>query len=300
MDKKFINKQVNVSDIITIAEMVEKHCKYYKDLENSENKQFENSKKQNKSYIQRYVKGNIKYSVQFDNNEVFSKENDLAWFKETILHNARFITSLSIYFSGTEEERRESLNLNFTPSRVFFDSSITNMFENALANMVADFIENLPPRLDSTVKNDTPRRLLPALIISLPLAIIVSMGILLWLKFNHLSAELSRMVTNGFTLTFILFVIAFFGALLIPTKNIELYRQIRIDTKHAGFDAKNFTSIRKNDYTEYKSKCEVAIGYNADMPLVRQRIEANYRRAKLIFKFQLIILVAVIIYFFFA
>lgn len=300
MDKKFINKQADISDIISIAEIVELHCKHYKDLEAVEKENFEKAKSVNQAYMQRYVKGNIKYVVQFDNNETFSRENELGWFKETLTHNAKYITNVSIYFSGVEDEKRESLNLNFTPSRIFFDSSLTNMFENALANRVEDFIESLPPRLDAVVKNDMPRKLIPALIISLPLGIFVSMAILIWFKYNHLSAEISRLATNGFTLTFIVFVVAFLGALFIPTKNEALYKCILMDTKHVGFDAKNFRSIRKNDYTEYKSKCEVAIGYNADMPSVRSRIENNYKKSKWILKFELVILVFVVAFFFLA
>ena len=124
MDKKITNKRVNLTDILHIAEIIDRHCQYYKSLEYSENGKKEEAKARGEFYSTKYVSGKIRYSIQFNNNETVTEENNIGWFTETLLHNAKTISNVDISFSATEEDKRESLNIGFYPNRINFSSSI--------------------------------------------------------------------------------------------------------------------------------------------------------------------------------
>jgi len=293
------NKRVDIIDIIKIAEMLNRRCKFYRDIEAEENRKIEEAKLRDEYYHpNKYAYGNIKFMIQFNNHETLSRENELDWFKETLLVNAKNINDVSIFFSGSEDDKRESLNITFTHDRIGFDVTTTNMYDNSLAHMVEDYLNKLPPRFDDLVKNDGRRKMVPALTISIPLGIIVSFVLLFLVKFNVLTASIAITLTSGIALSAIFLVVAFIGSLLIPTKNNELYKNIKFETYYAGYDENRHESIHKNDYEEYKSRCEVAIGENAHMPEVRQKIEANYNKAKKVVKIELIIAVVAIALFF--
>ena len=298
MDKKITNKRVNLTDILHIAEIIDRHCQYYKSLEYAENSKKEEAKARGEFYSTKYVSGKVRYTIQFNNNETMTEEDNMGWFTETLLHNAKNISNVDISFHATEEDKRESLSINFYPNRINFDTSTTNMYDNPLANMIEQYINGLPARFDELVINDGRRKMIPALTISIPFGIIVSFVLLILGKLDIISAGVAKFLTSGIALTGIFLIIAFFGALLIPTKNHDLYRNIQFETYYAGYDDKNYRSIRKNDYAEYKSKCEIAIGQNANMPTVRQNIEENYKKAKKVVKIELIIAVVAIALFF--
>ena len=253
MDQRITNKRVGLNDIIQIAEMMNWQFKYYKDLEAVEQKNEEAARARGDYFSSRYVYSNIKYTIKFNNNETLTKENEFDWFKETLYLNANIISDVSIYFTGTDEEKRESLTISFTPNRIYFDSSTTNMNDNQLANMVEAYINKLPPRFDKLVAEDTRRKVIPALNISIPLGIIVSFVLLILARLNVFSADIAKYLTTGIALTTIFVLIAFVGSLLIPTKNTDLYRHIKIETYYAGYNEKTYQSIRKNDYEEFKS-----------------------------------------------
>ena len=309
MDKKITNKRVNLTDILHIAEIVDRHCKYYKDLEQAENRKKEEAKARDERYYAKYITSKVRYSIQFNNNETVTEEDNIGWFTETLLHNAKIISNVDIDFNATEEDKkeiesnsmyfkRESLSIRFYPNKINFDTSTSNMYDNPLANMIEQYINSLPARFDDVVFNDTRRKMIPALTISIPFGIIVSFVLLVLGRLDIISAGISKFLTTGIALTGIFLIIAFFGALLIPTKNTDLYRNIKFETYYAGYDDKNFKAIRKNDYAEYKSQCEVAIGQNVNMPAVRQNIEENYKKAKKVVKIELIVSIIAIILFF--
>ena len=99
-------------------------------------------------------------------------------------------------------------------------------------------------------------------------------------------------------LTVILVLVAFLGSLLIPTKNTELYKNIKFESYYAGYDEQRMEAIHKYDYAEYKSKCEIAIGENAHMPNVREKIEANYKKSKKVALIEAIVAAVAILVFF--
>lgn len=298
MDKKITNKRVDLSDIVRIAEMVERHCKYYKDMELAEQKKKDEAKARDEYYSMKFFSGSVKYSIEFNNNETITKEDELGWFVETLMHNAKTISSVSIAFYATEEEKRESLHVYFTHNRIDYDTSTTNMNDNPLSNMVESYIQKLPERYDELVVKDSRRKMIPALTISAPLGMIISFVLLILAKMDVITGGIAKFLTNGVVLTLIFVIVAFFGVLLIPTKNTDLYRNIKFETYYAGYDSKNYRSIHKDDYEEYKSRCEVAIGENANMPAVRQNIELNYNKAKKVLKIESIISVVSIALFF--
>jgi hypothetical protein len=122
--------------------------------------------------------------------------------------------------------------------------------------------------------------------------------LLILARLDILSGGVAKFLTSGIALTGILFVVAFFGALLIPTKNTALYRNIQFETYYAGYDEHSMQAIHKNDYAEYKSKCEVAIGANAKMPEVRKQIEENFNKAKKVVAIEAVVAVIAAIVFF--
>ena len=298
MDKKITNKRVDLKDILYIADIINRHCKYFKELEQAENRKKEEAKAAGGFYSTKYIHGKVKYTIQFNNNETITEDDNLEWFTETLLNNAKVISNIDIYFSATEEDKRECLSIGFYPNRINFDTSTTNMYDNPLANMIEQYINTLPARFDELVINDNRRKMIPAISISIPFGIIVSFVLLALTRLNIISAGIATYLTSGIALTGIFLIIAFFGALLIPTKNTELYKNIKFETYYAGYDDKHYRSIRKNDYAEYKSKCEVAIGQIANMPTVRQNIEDNYKKAKQVVKIELLIAVVAIALFF--
>ena len=293
MDKKITNKRVGIVDIINIAELMERHAKYYKDLETQEKRKKEEAKSRDEYYNMKYVSSEVKYVVQYNNNERIEKTNELDWFKSQLIENASQMTEASIIFRGSEENSREFTSISFHSNRIYYDTSITNMSSNSLAYMIENYINGLPARFDELVQNDTRRTMIPALTFSIPFAIILSVVLLIVGKINSIG-----ILTNGFLLAGVAVVVAFFGALLIPTKNTDLYKHIKFETYYAGYNEKTFKSIRKNDYAEYKSKCEVAIGENWNMPNVRLSIEANYTKAKKIVPIELIVMAVAIVIFF--
>ena len=298
MDKKISNKIVQIKDIIHMAEIISLHNRYYVELEQAEKRKKEQAKERDEFYMAKYIYSYVKFSIQFNNNETITKDNELDWFKETLSLNSKIITQASISFSASEGDVRETLRLEFTPKRIYFDTTSTNFSGNSLASMIEVEINKLPPRYDELVDKDTRRLLVPALTISIPLGIIVSLTLLILAKVGVISAVIAKFLTNGLALTSIFLIIAYFGALLLPTKNTELYKNIKFETYYEGFDYKRARSIRRDDYAEYKSKCEVAIGENAHMPAVRQAIESNYKKAKKVVLIELIVAVVVIALFF--
>lgn len=303
METKFTNKKITLENIIEIAERMICRFDHYKALAKSEKQKYEEAKAKNESYYQKTVEGKIRYSIEFNNRETINRENDLNWFKTYLYQESENIKNVSITLSGTEEENipghymREYTSVTFFSEKVLLYSDITNMSRNYLVYEIESVINNLPPRFDKLVTNSSRRKILPASNISLPIGIVISSLLFVLCKFNFFTNEITQILSNSFLLSGVLVAIAFFGALIIPTKNTTLYKNIKITSRTVGYDSK-YNPIKKNDYDEYKSKCEVAIGEYANMPIIREKIEKNFKRSKKVFLIELCIAVIAIALFF--
>lgn len=297
MDKKITNKIVSLDNIIYIADIMRRHDIYYAEIEEKEKQKKEEAKARDEHYFMKFVSHETKFSVTFNNNENVSKDNDLDWFINTITSDPKSISSICVHYYASFDEQRESTTLYFYQNKVDFDCSTTNMSSNSLAEQIEQFINSLPPRYDETIIKDSRRTMIPVLSISIPVGLVVAMALLIISRLGVLAAGVANVLNNGFLLTGAFLLIAFFGALIIPTENTSLYKHIKFETYYAGHD-KNYKSIYKNDYADFKNKCEVEIGENVEMPKVRRKINSNYKKAIKIVKIELIIsLIGIVLFF---
>ena len=280
MDNQITNKIVKLEDIIHIAELTQNRCMYYIEGELQENHKKEEARQRDDFYRAKYIHGEVKYVLEFDRKQTVEKVNQIDWFIDSLREHTENITNVSIRFYANEEDHKESMTVDFTPNKIYYNSSNSNMSQNLFSQTIESYILNLPPRYDETIAKDGRRVTIPAISIAIPLALIITTICFILGKFEVLSSALTNILANKFVLLGMFVFILFLGSLIIPTKNSSLYRKIKIQTYYAGYDAKNYKSIHRNDYEEFKSKCEVCIGENTDMPTVRENIEKNYKKAK--------------------
>ena len=292
MDSKITNKIVGLNDILNIAQLMREHCLYYEDLELKEQYKKQEAQARQDFYSPKYIHGEVKYIIQLNNNQTIEKTNEFEWFQDALISHAPNISTVSLRFSATEEDKRESLYIDFHPSKIYYDTSNANMYQSILSQRVESYINNLPPRYDKIIAYDTRRTAIPAMSIGIPLALILMFACLFIGKSEVVASNIANILTNKITLVAIFGVVVFFGTLLIPTKNTMLYKNIKINTYYAGYDEKHYRGIHKNDYEDFKSKCEVAIGENAQMPQVREQIEQNYKKAKKVVFVEFLIAIA--------
>ncbi len=298
MSNNIQNRIVNIQDIINIVELIHERHNYYQNLSSQTKAANEEAKAMGQYSKTSYVDYKTKFTIEFVNKEIQSIDNDFNWFSTNLMNNAKVIDNVSIYFHAYADDKSESVTIQFYSNRIYFDSTIKNMDYNYLAGNIAKYIDELPPRLDELVLKDNRRKIVPALTKSIPMGIILATIILLLCKFNVIKGNIGSILSSGIVLSIIFLVSSFLGALLIPTKNHNLYKYITMDTYYAGFDRDSNHAIYKNNYAEFKRHCEVAIGNNFEMPEVRKQIEENYIKAKKTIKIELIISILAIVLFF--
>lgn len=284
---------------------------YAQDIQQEEKNKLDAEAK-DEYYSKKLVDCTLRLSITYNTNETNSKTSDLSvystnnnasmdevfdWFKNELLLNVKAITEVGINFSGRSGDEHENISLNFSEKSVYYNSTTRNMDGNYLVQVIENYFNSLPPRYDTLVDKDTRRTMIPSLSISIPLGLIISFVLLILGRVNVISESVAKYLTSGIVLTAIFLLIAFLGSLLIPTKNTELYKNIKFNTYYAGHD-KNWKNVYKTDYAEYKNQCEIAIGINSNMPNVRTEIEKNYMRSKKIVLVELIISIICIILFF--
>lgn len=293
MEAKITNRIVSVDDIIRIAELTHNYCMRYKQLAREEQQKKEEAQARQEYHQWKYIDSRVKYRVELNKHQNIEKVDDFEWFVNTLkTTNVAEITSVGVWFNASEDSKRESFNIDFYPSKIYYDSSNSNMSDSTLPQMIERYLDGLPERYDELIAKDSRRVTIPAMSVAIPLALVLMLVCLFVGKQNIFAPEI---FTNKLILLGIFLVITFFGSLIIPTKNTSLYTRIKIETYYAGYDEKNYKAIRKNDYDDFKSKCEVSIGENAQLPQVRQQIEENYQKAKKKVKGEIVLAILVLV-----
>ncbi len=297
MDRLFSNIIVGTDNILQSAVFMEEHIKSYQNIKNDEEKKSLDANSRGEFYSKKYVEATITYSIEFDNNETVSKTNEFDWFKDTLLSNVQNIKGVSMHFYAYMDDSSESVSVDFDEKRIDMYSDSKNLGGNNLAHRIESYLDSLPTRYNDLVKNQEKRKLMPSFSISFGIGIVISLIFFILAKCGVFGFSFSK-VLLGLVSTSILLGLTFLVGMIVPSKNRRLYlNNFVIEKYYAGHDS-NYNSIYRDDIEKYKNECEVCIGKNMAMPVVRMEIEKNYKNSLKVLYVELAISALLIILFF--
>ena len=298
MDKKIRNKILTKEKIIELVNIIEG---YYKDIkENQEEERYKEraARENGELYMPKDISVDITYSLTLRNNETIREKNEPDWFKDNIKTSAKSLKDFAIFVNARNDGKYESLTISCTTRSIYIDSSSLDIGKNELFRKIEIFFSDLPPRYDELIKKDNIRKIMPSLSISYIIGIILSVAFFVLCRFNVIPLDFANDYILAGISTGILIFMSFIGSLLIPTKNHSLYKKFKFERVYAGYDSKNYRSLYRNDYEQFKNECEICIGENANLPDVRKQIAKNYARSKKMVCIELAISIVAIILFF--
>lgn len=297
MADKIVNKILTKDDIIEIANIFikERDKKAQEHLQREEEKKI--AKEKGGSIDFSYYSCKFRVSITFRNNQTLSRDDEYEWFFESLEENIDKVKQLEMSWYLTEKDIKEYISLSLNERNIYYNTETHDKYNSKLANTIRDKLNSLPPKLDKIIKKKSTYQTIPALAISIPIAVILAVGLFILFKFKVLNPLFENNIGNILIYIAIEIVASLIGMFTLPTGNNALYRKIKLEKKYVGMTS-DFKSVYDDDLDDFSSSCEVQIGELAQLFDVRSKIQNNFNRAKKFLWVDVVLVIASIILFF--
>lgn len=304
---EILNKRLSIEKIFEIADKLQQRNDYY--LQQYREREAISDYRQQEEYdashnIRVTSRPRIEYSITTKDRQSETREDDIQWFKNCISENKKAISNISINYyvnlgTGPVNEHRyanESMNLRCYEESIYFNVDKANEVGltdyDGFAASIGNILNNLPPRLDDTIKKKYIRSNIPSLNIGFALGIIVALALGLFCKFSDINIYINDFVAQTHYFMLAVIGMSFAVGLLIPGVNHSLYRKIKIKQVWQGYNRSSNTEVYADDLVDFKNQCEVEIGDFSDYAKIRAKIEKNYKNSKIILLIELVLFAA--------
>lgn len=305
---EILNKRLSIEKIFEIADMLQQRNDYY--LQQYREREAISDYRLQEEYdsshnIRVTTRPRVEFSITTKDRESETREDDIQWFKNCIQENKKGISNVSINYyvtlsTGPVNEHRytnESMYLRFSEESIHFNVDKANEVGltgyDAFYAKIAGILDSLPPRLDDTIKKKYIRSNIPSLTIGFALGIIVALALGLLCKFTDIDIYINDFVAQTHYFMLAVIGVSFAVGLIIPGVNHSLYRKIKIRQIYQGYNRSSHTDIYADDLVDFKNKCEVEFGDFAEYPKIREKIEKNYKKSKIILLVEIILFAVV-------
>lgn len=239
--------------------------------------------------------------------ETKTGEPAISWLYENLDNNSSGISKIEIRYNTnynkntTIEEGwhlsqcEEGVDFTIFPDKVyynFYQKDVDVGFYN-VEEEIKNILLEAPARLDKTVTKRKIREDVPSLVIGFAIGIIITVSLYL---INYLFISKQAFIysfINSWYYFLIMAIVFFIIGLIIPGKNHFLYQKLGIGKKYVGYNTTKKTNIYRDDLESYKEKAEVEIAEFANHGKIRDKIEENYRKSKVILLIEIITYVVI-------
>lgn len=193
----------------------------------------------------------------------------------------------SYYRSQRSEER---VYFSITPDTIMVSTEKDNASPefDKLLNGIKDLIASLPQKCDKIVTKKSTYKWVPALNVSMLLGIILLAADYILFKFNIIDYGLKEYALSPWVCV-IVFAVAFLLSVGLSGANHRLYRELGLKQKYIGYDMSKGQDITTEDLSQIKDTAEVEMGENYKSRAIREKINANLKKAKIKLFIELIV-----------